>query len=154
MDPDPAIFVSTLKTAPHITLGIKVFLRFYFCFMTEGSGSGFVPLTNRSGRPKTCVSGSPTKIMISNHWPCVCFLPEVVQLSGGNRVDHELDLLFSVAPGVGLRLLALALQGALNLRQLGQGSLQALPRVPTETEWDKVNNSYLCTYAPMINMAP
>jgi hypothetical protein len=61
-------------------------------------------------------------------------LPEVVQLGGGNRVDHELDLLFPVAPGIGLRLLALALQGALNLRQLGQGSLQALPRFPTETE--------------------
>ncbi len=61
-------------------------------------------------------------------------LPEVVQLGGGHRVDHELDLLLPVAPGVGLRLLALALQGALNLRQLGQCSLQALPRVPTETE--------------------
>jgi hypothetical protein len=46
-------------------------------------------------------------------------LPEIVQLGGGHRVDHELDLLFPVAPGVGLSLLALALQGALNLRQLG-----------------------------------
>ncbi len=60
-------------------------------------------------------------------------LPEVVQLGSGHRVDHELDLLFSVAPGVGLSLLALALKGALNLRQLAQGSLQALPRFPTET---------------------
>jgi hypothetical protein len=66
-------------------------------------------------------------------------LPEVVQLGGGHRVDHELDLLFPVPPGVGLSLLALALQGALNLRQLRQGSLQALPRFPTETELERVN---------------
>ncbi len=89
--------------------------------MIEGSGScsGSTPLTTGSRRSHS--------------------LPEVVQLGGGHRVYHELDLLFSVAPGVGLSLLALALQGALNLRQLGQGSLQALPRVPTETEWDRVN---------------
>jgi hypothetical protein len=70
MDPDPALFVSDLQKANKKYFCLLLFegtftsfvndkksqnsknlgFSYYFCFMMEGSG--YVPLTNRSGRPK------------------------------------------------------------------------------------------------------
>ncbi len=106
MDPDPAIFVIHLQDVnkkqifkkffglflfegtftsfskdkkskrSHKTSKIKFFLRYYFCLMIYGSGSGFIPLTNGSWsgsrRPKNIriwrIRVRNTEQQILCHW--------------------------------------------------------------------------------------
>ncbi len=64
-DLDPAIFVIDLQDANKKLIEKEVTIRrnqgfsYYFCLMTEGSGSGSIPLTSGSGPgcPETCGSG-------------------------------------------------------------------------------------------------
>ncbi len=101
MDPDPAIFVTegtgtfasffkakkSTSTKSHKTVGIKVFLTIFPRWI-EGSGSGFIPLTNGSGsgsrRPKTYGSdgsGSTTLLVGMDQIPVTIKTPNPKRLS-------------------------------------------------------------------------